>query len=475
MRVVVLILALFLRIASAEPTTVATSQPLAREQLAVLYEAELGTAYQSASLDKLLATQDELEKYFAGNAQDRAAAIEAIRKIGLDETTIGKICRIRSNWPAMKGGVYYINEKLGPHNVHYFLGIPDNYDRLKKWPLVVKLPTATVFVTEPKPDSDQVAKIYTDWILDELKTHPDAVVVMPLLNLDELYGPSYTGMNSVMKSIQHATSRVNIDPAKVYLIGHSMSAHAVWNLALHYPTYFAAINPLAGGASAAWQRLRVMNLRNVLPVVWHDSSDKVIKVDSSRQIVQILKRFNIPANYEETKDVGHDPTPEIWQRCYIRTRSKTRDLYPKQITLQSNRLDTIFNRIDWLQVYQPLNPGEDQKLLFRRGTGIMLIQSTTWSADAKRNGNRFDIDTKNVEVLRLYVNDQLIDFKEPVTVAVNKKIRFEGMVSPSVEELLHDQVFLGRGWRYFTGVIDIDLRESPATKPSATLPTKPTP
>jgi len=351
MRWLCLFLLLLTPVVSAQPTSVPTSQPLLREQLSFLYEDELGTGFRNEDLDKLLSTQDQLERYFAAtSAADRAAAVAEIRRIGLEESLVGRICRIHADWPVMKGGVYYINEKVGPHNVHYFLGVPDSYDRLKKWPLVVRLPTATVFVTEPKPDADQVAKIYSDWILAELAAHPDAVVLMPLLNLDELYGPSYAGMNSVMKPIQHAASRINIDPAKVYLIGHGMSAHAVWNLALHYPTYFAAINPLAGGASAAWQRLRVMNLRNVLPVIWHDASEKVIKVDSSRQLVQILKRFTIPANYEETNDIGHDPTPEILQRCYIRTRSKTRELYPKQISLQSNRLDTLFNRIDWLQV-----------------------------------------------------------------------------------------------------------------------------
>jgi len=38
--------------------------------------------------------------------------------------------------------------------------------------------------------------------------------------------------------------------------------------------------------------------------------------------------------------------------------------------------------------------------------------------------------------------------------------------------MLKDQVFLGRGWRYFTGVVDIDVVSPPkaATQP-ATKPT----
>jgi hypothetical protein len=50
-----------------------------------------------------------------------------------------------------------------------------------------------------------------------------------------------------------------------------------------------------------------------------------------------------------------------------------------------------------------------------------------------------------------------------VKVTVNKRIRFEGMVRPDVEQMLKDQIFLGRGWRYFTGVIDIDLASPPTT------------
>src|SRR5262249_9880497 len=162
--------------------------------------------------------------------------------------------------------------------------------RARPWPMVIKLPTADAFVgKDPRPPADLVAVWYRDWMDQELARHPDAIVLMPLLNLDELYGPSYAGMNTVMQPMFHTADRLNIDPARVYMVGHSMAAHAVWNLALHYTTYFAAINPLAGSASQEFQRVRVMNLRNVLPVVWHDSTDLVVKVDMSRALVRILR------------------------------------------------------------------------------------------------------------------------------------------------------------------------------------------
>jgi hypothetical protein len=80
----------------------------------------------------------------------------------------------------------------------------------------------------------------------------------------------------------------------------------------------------------------------------------------------------------------------------------------------------------------------------------------------------------NVAIMRLYLNDRLVDFKKPVTVVVNKKVKFEGLVKPSVEEMLADQLYLGRGWRYYSGVVDLDLAEAPPARPATTAPATPT-
>src|SRR5437764_853675 len=95
-------------------------------------------------------------------------------------TVFGRLCRIRMHWPALEpGGVYYVNERFGPHTVKYFLGVPANYERTRPWPLVIKLPGAHAFATDPPPAGDQAADIYRAWTQEELSRHPDAVVLMP--------------------------------------------------------------------------------------------------------------------------------------------------------------------------------------------------------------------------------------------------------------------------------------------------------
>lgn len=448
-------------------TTVSTAPvEMDRDTLATIYARELGDKYDPAKLDSLIDAHRLIEDYFA-NPAERKSIVARLMATNIDPNILGRLTRVRMHWMQLAPGVYYINERVGPHTVKYFLGIPKNYDRTKPWPLVIKLPAADAFVKDPRPTADQVVIFYRDWMADEVKRHPDAVVVMPLLNLDELYGPSYAGMFTVMQPMQHAAERVNIDPARVYLIGHSMSAHAVWNLALHYPMYFAAINPLAGGASQDWQRLRMMNLRNVSAIVWHDFNDEIIKVQRSRDLVKIMRQMKFDVDYTETKKIGHVPTDEIVASGYEKMFSRIRNLYPDRITHQSNRPDSIFNRQDWMQIYQPLNAGDENWHIVSRGRGHFIVYSNTFKVDATRDHNRIDATTDNVASLRFYVNDQMVDFSKPVTVNVNKKGVFEALVTPSVDEMLKDQLFVGRGWRYFTGIVDVELGPKPVTRPTS--------
>jgi len=457
----------------------ALGAPVPRSDLERMYRHELEGLFRPADADKVYAAHQLIERFFTSRkAAARKQIVKDLEATGLDPTLLGRLCRIHMNWPALEGGgIYYINERFGPHIVRYFLGVPKEYDRTRPWPLVVKLPGADAFASGPAPTGDQVASIYRAWMEQELEHHPDAVVLMPLLDLDELWGPSYAGMNRVIQPMHHAAWRVNIDPARVYVIGHSLSGHATWNLALHYPTLFAAFNPLAGSATGDWQRLRLINLRNVLPVVWHDADDDVIPVARVRALVAAIKKLKLDVDYTETKTVGHTPTDPIAEDCYRKLRGRTRDLNPQQVWLQSNRPDSQFNRADWVQVYQSLNPGKERRLLLRHGRGQIRVNQNTYRVDAAiTSPNHVEIKAENVQTMRLYFNDRLIDFKKPVTILVNKKPRFEGLVKPSVEEMLNDQLFLGRGWRYYTGIVDLDLTQSGATtQPTTTPSTKPAP
>lgn len=454
---------------------------LPRETLATLYRAELGDAYDDSAFDRTFAAHRQVERFFAaGDADARESALRALESSGVDAVTVGRVCRIRLHWPDLPPGAYYVNERIGPHDVRYFLGVPEGYTRQRSWPLVIRLAPADPFVGPVPPDQQQVAEIYRGWVEAELRRHPNTLLVMPLLNLNTLYGPSYGGTNTVIRPLLHVGERVNVDPARVYLVGHSMGAHAVWNLGLHYPTYFAAINPLGGSARAEFQRLRLRNLRNTLPVVWHDVDDEVIKVDMARQLVRALRGLKVDVDYEETRKLGHRPPDHVAERLYEKTVSRRRALYPQEVMIQSNRPDAIYNRIDWLQIDMPTRPGDERRMYFSLGKEHFVVHANAWSARGRiTRANRIELATDNVELLRVFVNDQMIDRSSAVAVVVNNRVRFEGKVRDDLRVLLADQLFLGRGWRYFTGAVELDLAppatvgtrpSAPAARPPGTQP-----
>ncbi len=464
-----------IRFTLAAPLALAQSdQPLPKEVLVKLYEDALGDRWKAELFEPLAAAHELLEKYFASSSKgQRDDIIGQLDAMQIDPNLLGRISRIRLFWPQLKPGVYYVNEKVGPFPVIYFVGVPEGYDRTRPVPLVIRLPDVHIFITNPRPTPEQVADAYTGWIRDELKAHPDAVILMPMLNTDELWGPSQPGMNLAIQPLQHVQGRINIDPRRIYLVGHSMPAAATWTLALHYPTYFAAINPLAGGAPATFQKLRLPNLCNTFTVVWHDANDTIIKPEYSRELVKLLKIYKYDVEYEETKDLGHAPPADLVERQYQKMRTRTRDLYPKQVVLASNRPEAMFNRADWVQEYQMLNAGPDEKLRIVRGSGNITIYRNAYTIDARLAGdNKIVVKTENVESMRLLLNDQMVDLKKPVTVTINGKVRFQGTVEPSVRTMLADQIFLGRGWRYFTAVADIDF-STPTTRPTTRPATRP--
>ncbi len=447
-------------------TTVPATQPAAMSDadLFAICRSELGSKLEMPEPGRLLSAHALLEQFFAAKTQkERIALTKALESTQIDANVLGRLCRIRGGWKSLEPGVYYINDTFGSFEVKYFLGVPKGYSRSTASPLVITLPTADEFLTSPPPDNLGVAKIYTNWMRAELDRHRDALVLMPLLNLDELYGPGKIGMNSVMQAMHHAADQANIDPKRIYLVGQSLGGHATWNLALHYPTYFAAIAPLAGSATADWQRLRLMNLSNLLPVIWQDSGDEINPPEPTRQMVAALRKMKIDLTYIESKNVGHVPPPEVLGQAFESMRARSRELYPKEILLQTNKPETAFNRNDWLQIYQPIRPGAETRMRIAHGTGPMVVNQNTCNVRCEITGNKVTALSDNVMLVRFYFNDQMIDYKQAVAINMNGKNRFEGFLTPSVEEMLKDQLFIGRGWRYYTGIVDLDLTQSAAT------------
>jgi hypothetical protein len=283
-------------------------------------------------------------------------------------------------------------------------------------------------------------------------------VLMPVPHARERFGPGLGGVNAVIQPLLHAADHANIDPARVYVVGHGIAAQAAWNLALHRTTYFTAFQALASPPLHDWQRARLINLGSVAPVAWHDAEDDVAAIAPTRQAINTLRRMKYEVHFIETRGIGHIPTVAVMEEGYAVMRQRERSLYPAAIALQSSRPETVNNRQDWMQVYQPARPGAERRILIRGGPEHMLVAQHPWLARASVTNNRVEVRTDNVLSMRLYFNDQLLDLDQPVTIVLNGREQYQGPIERNIEEMLKDQVFLGRGWRYYTGMIDVGFQ-----------------
>ena len=127
-----------------------------------MYRRELGDRYDPADAARLEAVHQLIEQYF-----DAVTALSA-RRSPARSTPPASIPTSSAGSPASActgrrsraaRSITSTSNSAPPRP--YFLGVPEDYDRTKPWPLVIKLPDRRCVCHRSAADGDQVASIYT--------------------------------------------------------------------------------------------------------------------------------------------------------------------------------------------------------------------------------------------------------------------------------------------------------------------------
>ena len=110
----------------------------------------------------------------------------------------------------------------------------------------------------------------------------------------------------VMNVLDLMRKNYQVDPDRIYLMGHSMGGGGTWNLGTKYAEIWAALGPIAGGGAAS-SVIPLENLKeNDVPViVVHGDADRTVPVEGSRTLVAEMKQLGIPHEYIEVTGGGH--------------------------------------------------------------------------------------------------------------------------------------------------------------------------
>ncbi len=209
---------------------------------------------------------------------------------------------------------------LAKKEMEYCLYLPKSYDKAKASPLVVALHGL----------NSSPAQIMGYPGLVKLAEEHGYVVVSPMgYNSRGWYGsmgwnmPLNTPANlgelsekDVMNVLATTRKDVNIDPNRIYLMGHSMGGGGTWHLGLKYPQLWAALAPIAPAIYRSPDALTTIKSMPVILV--QGDADKLVPVRIARAWAAKMKELKMDYKYIEVPGGDHvkvafDNMPAIFE------------------------------------------------------------------------------------------------------------------------------------------------------------------
>lgn len=220
-----------------------------------------------------------------------------------------------------------------------------------------------------------------------------------------------TGRHDALEVLDLAKQRLETDPSRTYLTGHSMGGHGTWQLGAHFPSQFAAIAPSAGwisfasyGGGAVFvnpnpvEKLlaRAMSPSNTLELkynyaqqgiyVLHGDADDNVPVAQARTMRKELEGFHKDLRWHEQPGAGHwwENSPERGAECVdwpeiFEMFSRRRIPAPNEVVnLDFTTMSPgVSSENHWIKVLQQIRPFERSRVQLKAEPWTRRIVGTT--------------------------------------------------------------------------------------------------
>ena len=187
-----------------------------------------------------------------------------------------------------------VDGKLKPYRVY----VPLGYDAATERPLVVLLRG------ELGDERSYLSGQYDPAVIKGESERRG--VILATVNRGERSSYFGGGESDVLGVIEAVSRNYKIDPARVYLSGHSIGAAEAWAAASRKPEIFAAIAPVAGGAPVQGAFGPLLEKLKGMPVLLiHGARDGVSPVDNSRKAFAAAQKAGLKVEYIEMPEADH--------------------------------------------------------------------------------------------------------------------------------------------------------------------------
>ncbi|HWA35791.1 MAG TPA: prolyl oligopeptidase family serine peptidase [Cyclobacteriaceae bacterium] len=201
----------------------------------------------------------------------------------------------------------------------YRVLLPKDYDKTKKYPLVLFLHGAGERGNDNEAQLTHGARLF---LSDENRQKYPAIVIFPQCPKESFWSsvsfdrsttpvkftfdyskPMMSPLASVMAVVDQIVSEEGVDKSRMYIAGLSMGGMGTFELLYHYPNMFAAAMPICGGGDVKSYDKRV---KNISFWVFHGDQDAVVNPKYSREMVAKLKEIKADVMYTEYPGVNHN-------------------------------------------------------------------------------------------------------------------------------------------------------------------------
>ena len=230
-----------------------------------------------------------------------------------------------------KPGYYYDSSRnILPFRILFPLG----YNNTKKYPLVI------FFHGAGETGNDNISQLTHGSELFKNKFNMEmypCFVIFPQCSGDEKWvDADWTEDKSEFKENPNLYMQLsigllnklifsyNIDTNRLYVMGISMGGFAVWDIISRMPGKFAAAVPICGGGDEN----SAVKIKNIPIWAFHGDKDKIVNVNRSRNMIEVIKNSGGNPKYTEYKNVGHGSwnnafnEPDLLQWIFSQTKNK---------------------------------------------------------------------------------------------------------------------------------------------------------
>jgi predicted esterase len=182
-----------------------------------------------------------------------------------------------------------VDQELQPYRVY----VPQNYDPVKAWPLVVALHGMG-------GDENSLFDGYSNGRIKQEAEARGYLIVCPK---GRGSASMYRGdaERDVIDVLAEMKKDYSIDPDRTYLMGHSMGAYGTWSVAMAFPSVFGALAPISGGGQPAG----MAKIAHIPQFVVHGDADPTVSVDESRRMVKAARDLGVEVQYLEVPGGDH--------------------------------------------------------------------------------------------------------------------------------------------------------------------------